>query len=116
MNLPPLKYFFSPYRWKQVIIWILKRMVKKLDNTNRTYLEKHELIQIAKKVVKCYPCVESGKCVNCFCDTVGLINNTTSECPYAGWGVELNKEEFEKYNKVFMQEFTHKTIRRNDKF
>jgi len=102
--------FYRPKRWKSFLIWILKKRLRKMDGSE-IYLEKHELIQYAYRVAKCFECIRVGKCVNCKCDAEGRMNNRTDACSAEKWGLFLSKEEFaevlkdplviEEFNKVF---------------
>jgi len=107
-KLPPLKYFFSPYRWKLYIIYRMKKYITKREGKYIPHLEEYELVQYAYRVAKCYECVENKTCINCSCDTIGAMNTRSALCstkPFPKWGVFQTKEEWEEFKKSFKIEF-----------
>lgn len=79
-------------------------------------LEKYELVQIAERVAKCYPCLNTPNitCLNCSCDTVGLMNSRNGYCKKAtGFKVFKNQEEFDEFEKNFTYEFEYRVTPRN---
>jgi len=87
--------YYDPKRWKAFYVWLLKKQLKSLGETT-TYLERHELIQMAYRVGQCWECIKEGKCQNCGCDTEGRMNGEDDVCSAGKWGVKLTKEEFKE--------------------
>lgn len=114
MKIPPLKYFFSPKRWRMYIAWLLKLAAYRLEGskTQRDYIPRHELLQLTYKVAQCHECVLAGNCINCTCDAIGLINSPVAECKHGDWGIELTKEEFDHYTKLFKHILTNTKLRK----
>lgn len=92
--------FVSPSRWKSVIIWILKIILKKLDKGGYDYLEVHEIEQYMYRLLSCPDCVAAGKCTHCGCDTIGRMNNRSDYCSNDKWGLFMDKEQWENFKKV----------------
>lgn len=92
------KDIFSPKRWKAVLVWLLKKAVRKLDGSE-IYLTKNELIQYAYRVSQCGECIQKGQCVNCNCDAEGRFNGRTDTCSLDKWGAFLSDEEMDKFLK-----------------
>ena len=87
---------FSPLRWKAVVVWLLKLLVRKLDN-NSTYLTRNELLQYSYRVAKCSDCLQNGSCLHCGCNAEGRLNGITDECSAGKWGSFLSNEEMNKF-------------------
>jgi hypothetical protein len=102
---------FSPKRWKAVLIWLLKKTVRKLDGSE-IYLTKNELIQYAYRVSQCGECIQKGQCVNCNCDAEGRFNGRTDTCSLNKWGTFLSDEEMDKFLKDNKLIFNVKTERK----
>lgn len=94
-NTDPLDYY-EPGRWKAFYIWLLKKQLKGFGETT-TYLERHEMIQMAYRVGQCWECIKEGKCQNCGCDTEGRMNGDNDVCSAGKWGIKLTKEEFKEH-------------------
>ncbi len=99
------KDFFTPSRWKSFVTWLLKLIVRKLDNSE-IYLEPYEVEQYMFRLLRCPECVNKGKCIHCGCDTIGRMMNRTDECSDGRWGNFLSKEMWEQYKKDFEVRFT----------
>lgn len=90
------KDIFSPARWKAVMVWLLKLLVRKLDKSD-VYLTKNELLQYSYRVANCSECLLNGSCLHCGCNAEGRINGTTDECSAGKWGAFLSEEEMNKF-------------------
>lgn len=90
------KDIFSPARWKAVLIWLLKKLVRYLDGSS-VYLTKNELLQYAYRVAQCGDCLQQGYCKNCKCDAEGRFNGRTDTCSLDKWGMFLSDEEMDKF-------------------
>lgn len=101
----------SPTRWKAVVVWLLKKTLRKLDNSE-IYLKKNELLQYAYRVANCADCVQEGKCVNCKCDAEGRLNGRTDVCSAGKWGVMLTDDEMDNFLKNNELIFTVNTIKK----
>jgi hypothetical protein len=98
------KDWFSPIRWKSVLIFLLKWTLKKLGDTP-TYLEEHEIKQYMLRILACQPCVKNGNCLKCGCSTIPKMNTQSDECSIGRWGPFVSKEEWDEYEKVAGIEF-----------
>lgn len=94
-----IKDIFSPYRWKAVIIFLIKKLLRILGETE-IYLEQHEIEQYMYRMLRCPECVVNGKCLHCGCDTIGRMNNKTDTCSKLNWGIIQTKEEWEYSKKL----------------
>jgi len=90
------KDIFSVYRWKAVLVWLLKLTVRKLDNKS-IYLTKNELLQYSYRVANCGDCLQNGSCLHCGCNAEGRLNGITDECSAGKWGAFLSDEEMDKF-------------------
>lgn len=99
---------FSPNRWKAVVVWWLKKILIKLDNSDK-YLTKNELLQYSYRVAQCSDCLQAGKCKHCGCDSEGRLNGVTDSCSAGKWGVMLTDEEMDNFLKKNKFIFTVKT-------
>lgn len=89
---------FSPKRWKAVLVWGLKLLVRKLDNKS-TYLRKNELLQYSYRVANCADCLQKGSCLHCGCNAEGRLNGITDECSAGKWGAFLSDKEMDEFLK-----------------
>lgn len=96
-----LKYYFSPRRWRSFTIWILRSILKKIDDSEWTP-EIHEVEQYMYRYQCCIECVSAGHCVHsdCKCKMPARAHVRTDFCPTYRWGPFMPKEAWE----VFMEE------------
>ena len=100
-----VKDFFSLSRYKAVIIFILKKILRRLGETE-TYLKFHEIEQYHFRMLRCPDCVIKTKCVGCGCHTEGRMNNKTDYCSKGKWGMFFDKEQWDDYKQRFNVKFT----------
>lgn len=91
-----IKDLFSPRRWRSFYIWLIKKHLKAMGESN-TYLTRSELIQYSYRVANCFECIKAGKCVHCGCDAEGRMNNRTDSCSDGKWGMMISEEELDEY-------------------
>lgn len=107
-----LKDIISPERWKQVIIYLLKKLLRKLDNS-AILLTKSELLQYAYRAAKCTPCLYNGTCLHCGCNTAGKMSNKSDVCSMEYWGMFMTDKEMEEFLKENEFIFDVKIRRKN---
>lgn len=87
-----IKDIISPKRWLSVFVWLLKKLVRKLDNSE-VQLEAWEIEQYMFRILRCPDCVENKTCVHCGCDTMGRMMNRFDSCSQNKWGKFFESEK-----------------------
>lgn len=103
MKLRPID-FITPARWKSVLTWILKKLLRKLDKSS-AYLEMHEIEQLHFRMLSCPECALANTCTHCGCAFTGRINSWEDHCSDGKWGRFFDKEHWENYKKEYGLEF-----------
>ena len=107
-----IKDLISPERWKQVLIYFLKQLLKKLD-TSPVSLTRNELLQYAYRAAKCTDCLYNKSCLHCGCNTAGKMSNKTDYCSNEYWGVFMTDEEMDEFLKKNEFIFDVKIVKKN---
>lgn len=94
------KYYFMPSRWRSVFIWLLRELLKKLDESEWTP-EVHEIEQYMYRYLTCEDCMAAGECQHsdCKCKMPARAHVRTDICPVLKWGPFYSKERWEKFCK-----------------
>lgn len=110
-----LRDMFSSKKWKAVYVWLIKRHLNRLGETNK-YLSKEELIQYAFRVASCSKCINAkdGNCKFCGCDVEGKLNDRLNGDDYAGWGPILSDEEMNDILKDYEIVFSKPKMKKRD--
>lgn len=98
------KDWFSPTRWKAVLIWLLKWALKKLGD-KPGLLTDDEILQYAFRVLACPKCIANKDCINCGCNTLGKMNVREDTCSSGRWAPFKTTEEWNEYVKQHNVEF-----------
>lgn len=99
-TIPPIKYWFSPKRWKWFLISKIKLYLKSIGELNQP-LEPYEQFNIAVRVVSAQECFFNKRCKNCKCDMAEAINTVTYKCESGCFNEGFtSQEQFENYLRI----------------
>lgn len=107
-----LEDLVNPQKWKQYGIYLLKKLLKKLDNST-VLLSNYEMIQYGYRAAKCYPCLVNKSCFHCGCNTAGKMSNKTDACSLEYWGPFMTDEEMEKFLENYEFKFDVKIVKKD---
>ena len=95
-----LKYYFMPSRWRSVAIYLLRELLKKVDQSDWTP-EVYEIEQYMYRYLTCPDCLDAGKCLHsdCACKQPARMHVRTDVCPTLKHGPFLPKDRWEKTKK-----------------
>lgn len=102
-----LKYYFMPSRWRSFMIYVLRKVLKRLDNSEWTP-EVHEVEQFMFRYLTCSDCLEYKKCVHsdCGCKMPERAHVWTDHCPTGKWGPIFDKDKWENFKSRSEIEFS----------
>lgn len=106
-----VKYYFMPKRIRSFGIYLLRELLKKVDESDWTP-EVHEVEQYMFRYLVCQDCVKAGTCQHsdCKCKMPERAHVRTDFCPTTKWGPFLSKEKWENYKKNSQVEFILKRL------
>ena len=87
-----------PSRWRSFTIWILRSILKRLDQSEWTP-EVHEVEQFMYRYLTCDDCMKAGECQHsdCKCKMPARAHVRTDLCPTFKWGPMYQSAE--RWNK-----------------
>jgi hypothetical protein len=101
-----IKDLFSPARWKSVLVFLLRWSLKKLEGDSALVFEEQHIIeQYMFRFIKCKPCVDAGKCVNCQCAIPAKMWVRHDHCSMGKWGEFMDESNWNNFKKQFNIEF-----------
>lgn len=107
----PVKYFFSPKRWWS---YIRGKWYKKI-------VTEHYMKQFVYRYTNptCKPCIESGKCQFCGCDTVAKMMVPEEVCIHGEtgevvWGPMVSEKAFKEIEELYGIDYSHKRTKEVD--
>lgn len=98
------KDWFSPSRWKSVLIFLLKKALHKLGD-KPGFLSDDEILQYAFRVLACPKCLKNGDCLSCGCNAIGKMNVREDSCSAGRWGPFKTLQEWNEYRTKYNVEF-----------